>query len=302
MDHSSPHLQAVLPGIQQVLPLFGGTDFPRTERDRDMIRALYVYRVLTARQVEALLWKADEPGIFASEKEVNARCQLRLRMMTRDKFAFRVSLHLSTHGKVSYAYFLWENGERFLAGHDGLQQINWTRWRKDISAFSLWHSIQVNDVRIATELSARRNGFTLGEWTDDATIKHTHVRMVVPDGHFVLTAGGPRHFQFIEVDRATETVMYKNPNGRDWRRKIDQYQAFFRQGIYRKLYDAPNGSCRVLTVTTGEGRLANLKRTTESVGGKSRFWFTTYQRALTEDITTAPIWQKAGSEGYFSLT
>jgi Replication-relaxation len=302
MLHSTPHIQPVLPGVQQVLPQFAGMDFPRTQRDRDMIRALYVYRVLTARQFEALFWYPDKIGILAQEREVNGRCQLRLRMMTGDKCAYRVSIHLSTNGQLSYAYLLWENGERFLVEYDRLDKIDWTRWRKDISSFALWHSIQVNDVRIATELSARRNGFTLADWTDEATIKHTHVRMVVPDGHFTLTAGGTRHFQCIEVDRATETVMYKNPEGRDWRRKINQYQTFFREGIYQKRYNAPNGSCRVLTVTTGEGRLNNLKRVTEQLGGKSRYWFTTMSRALTEDITTAPIWQKAGSDGLYSLT
>src|SRR5690242_10414520 len=119
MVHSTPHTQPVLPGVQQVLPIFEGTEFPRTERDRNLVRALYVYRVLTARQFEALFFKSDEPGILASDKKVNERCQLRLRMMTRDKFAYRVPLHLATNGKITYAYLLWENGQRFLVDNDG---------------------------------------------------------------------------------------------------------------------------------------------------------------------------------------
>lgn len=276
--------------------------FPRTPRDAQMIRALYDYRVLTARQFEQLFWYPDTIGVLAKDTDVNTRCLLRLRLMTNAECSYRASLHTQTQGNLPFVYFLWKNGERYLVEHDGIEKIDWNKWRKDISEFSLWHSTQVNDVRIATELSARRNGFTLETWVDEPTIKRTHVRMVCPDGYYVLVARGPRLFRFTEIDRATETGLYKNPNGRDWADKIDKYQAFFRQGQFQKMYEAPNGSCCVFTVTTSERRLANLKKITEDKGGKNRYWFTTMDKALTEDITTAPIWQIAGRDGLFSQT
>jgi hypothetical protein len=57
----------------------------------------------------------------------------------------------------------------------------------------------------------------------------------------------------------------------------------------------------VLTVTTGERRLANLKKITEEAGGKSRFWFTTFEQLTSNTALNQPIWQIAGREGEYSL-
>src|SRR5262249_3349536 len=127
-----------------------------------------------------------------------------------------------------------------------------------IREHSLEHFLEINNVRIATELAARKNGFTIEQWIDEPTLKRTHVRMIVPDGYFVLTGTGHRHFQFIELDRATETGLYTDPGGKDWGKKVDGYLSLFREGTFQKMYQAP--SFRVLTITTGEKRLANLKR------------------------------------------
>ena len=58
---------------------------------------------------------------------------------------------------------------------------------------------------------------------------------------------------------------------------------------------------RVLTVTTGEKRAANLKAITEREGGKGKFWFTTLAQVTPETVLTMPIWQKAGSDELHSL-
>jgi len=49
----------------------------------------------------------------------------------------------------------------------------------------------------------------------------------------------------------------------------------------------------VLTVTTGEKRLDNLRRLTEEAEGKVKFWFTTFDQLTPETVLTAPIWQVA---------
>ena len=58
--------------------------------------------------------------------------------------------------------------------------------------------------------------------------------------------------------------------------------------LYEARYGTRHG--RILTVTIGERRLANLKAITEEVGGKARFWFTTIERIRAGDILTDPIW------------
>lgn len=59
---------------------------------------------------------------------------------------------------------------------------------------------------------------------------------------------------------------------------------------------------RILTVTTGQKRLENLLAITEEVGGKARFWFTTFERILHADILVDPIWNVAGADSLRSLT
>ena len=64
--------------------------------------------------------------------------------------------------------------------------------------------------------------------------------------------------------------------------------AYIRSGKYEARYGTRHGC--ILTVTIGERRLANLKRITEEVGGKARFWFTTIERIKAGDILTDPMW------------
>ena len=58
---------------------------------------------------------------------------------------------------------------------------------------------------------------------------------------------------------------------------------------------------RVLTVTTGEKRLASLKAATEQTGGRARFWFTTFECIKSCDVLVNPIWQVASKEDSYAL-
>jgi hypothetical protein len=82
-------------------------------------------------------------------------------------------------------------------------------------------------------------------------------------------------------------------------RKVRAYMAYYRSGQYHARYGTR--SLRVLTVTTSQKRLANLKASTEQAGGGPMFWFTTFDRVNTENILSAPIWQVAGDKGNHSL-
>ena len=75
---------------------------------------------------------------------------------------------------------------------------------------------------------------------------------------------------------------------------------YYRSGKYHARYHTK--SMRILTVTTGQKRLENLLAITEEVGGKARFWFTTFERILHADILVDPIWNVAGADSLRSLT
>jgi hypothetical protein len=125
------------------------------------------------------------------------------------------------------------------------------------------------------------------------------------DGYFHLKTSGYEFHFLLETDRRTVVGQYSRWGGKDWSRKIRTYIAYFTPSApgQPSLYEQRFGTSklRVLTVTTGQIRLDNLKRITEQVGGRDRFWFTTFDRLKAETALTEPIWQKAGTDGWFRL-
>ena len=83
---------------------------------------------------------------------------------------------------------------------------------------------------------------------------------------------------------------------RRWAQKALCYLSYLRSGAYLRRYGS--NCLRVITVTSGERRLANLPRTRAQTceGRESLFWFTTLERLTPEAILEAPIWQVAGEE------
>jgi len=194
-------------------------------------------------------------------------------------------------------------------------------WRPDayrVGQLHLDHLLDTNWVRIAVMRAARQIGWTMQEWRDDLTLKREHRNDVIvlktapgkkhrvePDGYAVLSLQIPDQQQmrvqrfFLEVDRRTTTI--ESPSGhRDWMLKSTLYREYFQPGgMYEKRYGTTAG--RVLVVTTGQRRLEHMKRITENLGGKSRYWFTTMEQATSQPILTALIWAVAGRDGQHTL-
>lgn len=110
---------------------------------------------------------------------------------------------------------------------------------------------------------------------------------VIPDSYFVLNLGDRRAHFLLEVDHATIT------NSR-WATRIRAYLAYIQSGKYTERYQTR--SLRILTVTTTEQRLMNLKETTEKVGGGNLFWFTTLDQVTASSVLLGPIWRLANDE------
>jgi hypothetical protein len=163
-------------------------------------------------------------------------------------------------------------------------------------------------------MTATRHGLEISRWIDDHTLRQkgttdyvmlktkegTQQRVsLVPDGYFILENQEIRHHQFLEIDMGTMTGMYAKYGRRDWARKVAAYLEYYRSGKYLERYRTK--SMRVLTVTTSDRRLANLKGVTENAGGNGRFWFTTFESIRTRDALSDPIWHVAASEGMRAL-
>jgi hypothetical protein len=82
-------------------------------------------------------------------------------------------------------------------------------------------------------------------------------------------------------------------------RKVQTYTEYVRSGAYEARHGARG--LRILTATTSPARRTSLKRISEEIGARNRFWFTTMDVVTPETVLIEPIWQVAGRNGLFPL-
>ncbi len=282
--------------------------FRVTKRDAELVQLIANFRCLTSWQINRLLF----PPVRHDDTKINPRCQHRLKMLYQHGYLDRREQpQVRSQGSLPLVYFLARRGAELLEELSG-QEVDWDPDDNDVTAPWFAHLLQTNEVRLSITLAARNPGVTLASWIDDKALKSPHMKdyvevtgrdggvrrqTVVPDGLFVLeTPGiGPSDWNVyhhaLEVDRGTTTGRYGKDGNRDWRHKIEGYIAYYSSGKYQARYGTR--ALRILTVTTGERRMAHLKDVTERSGGRTRFLFTTFDRLSTETVLSAPIWTAA---------
>lgn len=288
--------------------------FRLTARDQDILRAVYEYRALTTKQISDLLFV---PPDTKENRAPSSRCTYRLKLLYHHGFLVRREQPQTlSEGRKPFLYQLDKRGAEFLGEREdgGIQALDWVQ-DETLSPLFLEHLIASNDVRVAITRAAARHGFTIENWLDERTLKQVQNKdtvvltnakgkrqtaSVVPDGYFHLTTGEHHYHQFLEIDRSSVTGSSKNWTRRTWARKVQAFIEYYRSGKYHARYHTK--SMRILTVTTGQKRLENLLAITQEVGGKARFWFTTFERILHADVLVDPIWNVSGGENLRSLT
>jgi Replication-relaxation len=270
---------------------------------------VYFCRALTAPQIAALFFPSSNNGGGG----VNARCKHRLRMLWDLRYLFRgEQAQKKSEGRKPLVYFLDVLGAELLSQQVGVD-IDWDPEDNDVSDPFLDHLLQTNNVRVSVTNCAYSHGWKLHTWIDDKVLKSGQKDVVmlhgprggakraavVPDGYFRLETSDDTYNFFLEVDLRTVTAEATKWGARDWARKVRAYLEYYRSGKYRERYRTAD--MRVLTVTTGEKRLAHLKRVTERVGGKARFWFTTFDRIRGQDLLTVSLWDVASRDGLHGL-
>jgi hypothetical protein len=288
-----------------------------TERDAEIVMAVYRYRALTSPLVQKLFFETNgSTGEHNSAGKLNTRCQLRLQRLfeygylARDEQPQKLS-----DGRRPYMYRLTARGAALVQELLDDEELDWRPGEQPVSPFFLEHLLATNTVRVAITVAARHHGFTVEEWLDDRTLKRrqmtdtvtlrgpngaTQRAAVVPDGFFVLKTPSALYHHFLEVDLRTVTGLSSQWQRRDWARKVAAYLEYYRSGRYTERYKTQG--LRVLTVTTGEKRLDNLRSVTEKTGGRGRFWFSTFERIERNDVLVDPIWTVASKEGLYALT
>jgi hypothetical protein len=251
-----------------------------TNRDKQIILAVYRYRFINAQQIEALLFPPDqEKG--RSRKQA---CQRRLQRLFHHGFVTRIPLPIVLGaGRAPYVYALDEHGADIVAVELGIDRPNvaWTPSDNQVKPLFLDHVQAINTVRVVVERLRVCRGVTVVRWLNEGALQAKEMKdklpyrmhgarmtRIIPDAYFALAVSpdAPAAHFFLELDQGTMS------NSR-WRDKILAYLHFRQSGRSEKYFATRN--FRMLTVTTSIRRLENLKRTTEKAQGGQHFWFTT---------------------------
>lgn len=187
------------------------------------------------------------------------------------------------------------------------QEIDWQPSYNDVAWPYLRHQLAINDVYVAIALDVDRIGWRLERWVDDRILRQVHTERVlepvsglevavVPDAFFILSGheGSPILQFFLELDRATMTVTASTRRTRSWQDKIRAYQVYFDSPLVTQRYGTDR--IRVLTVTSGPDRKEHLRRATEEVGGRRRYWFTHASALKSPEMLTQSIWSVASHD------
>ena len=257
-----------------------------TERDLDILQAVYEYELLTTQQLQTLFF----PSWHTAYR--------RLARLYRHRLLDRKFLGMHADSVNTPAlYVLDKRGVQVLRAQRGREMV-WRQRLKPLSITFLEHTIAINHVRVAVAKACQDTaGFALVRWQGENELKGDYDRVtiesdtgrkvnvsLIPDSYFVLqTPKGVAHF-FLELDRGTMTV-------KRFKSKILAYQAYYASGAYQRRYDTR--SLRILTVTSSTKRAEHLKQMTELVGGKQRYWFSTLDQLAPETVLERPIWQVA---------
>lgn len=260
-------------------------------RDREMMVAIYSYRHLTREQIEKLLG-------FNCTRRANSR----LRKLFDNRYLSR-SFLATTRGSGKALYFLGPQGTAVVARELGLDLGSVKSKVKGISQvkeFFLSHSLELNEVRINLSRAIQNHPeMKLERWINDNDCEQTYSVMVKgekitrrfrPDGYCRFWYRGKLISSFLELDRSTMTLDR-------FKKKVQTYHEFARLGFYRQRFGVKY--FRVLVIAPSPERLANLKSAVEQLTNKV-FWFTTINK-VTATEALGPIWQRAGSRGYFPL-
>lgn len=306
---TSSEKKSRLPRLKRT-PQNSAPRFRLTARDKAIVDAVYTHRALTAPQIAALFFASPSAA-------TSSRCRHRLKLLYHHGFLHRIEQpQILSAGREPLVYFLDKRGAQMLAVQQEceVEDLDWRERENKVGYRFIEHLLLSNDVRIAITKATQRQEWTIEQWIDEQSLRRTHIKeyvtiigaqgseqrvALIPDGYFVLATPEHRYHHFLEIDLRTETGEASVAGRKDWARKMKAYISYYTHGHYQERYKTTGG--RVLTITTGEKRMAHLKQITEKVGGRSRFWFTTFERLNAQTVLSDPIWQVAAREDYFSL-
>ncbi len=170
------------------------------------------------------------------------------------------------------------------------RRVRWSPSILELDGTNQAHSEAIVDVYVAFK-RAIEDPLLFWGWKDDRELSRlageggTTLRTGIPDAVFVLSRPQDDEYDhlpcFVEVDRGTETVWAGDGRKRDWKGKIERYEAyvagpFLRDPLFRGMERPPV----VLSLTSSLRRLGHLLEATAAVTTSDRYAFTTLTTLL----------------------
>ena len=287
-----------------------------TERDKQAFIAIYEHEgLLTSCQLEALLFT---PQLTDSPRSAKRSAETRLQYSFHKSYLDRISVPKIEKGRSTIGNLLDCDGIDYVVRTLGVDRTL-VAWRPKITKnkpSSHYHSLLVNDVRIAFERIGKNTELHLSWWIGERKLKSKDMRDKIPylvsrerkiykkapDGAFALEYP-PHQYPhnrvqpvgfFLEVDRGTES-------NNVWAEKIRAYEQFRKRSLSLRHFGFKN--FRVLVTVSSQKRLLNLMETTHKAGGGTYYWFTTQDNCDIFRPTKMldDIWKVIGWEGQYSL-
>jgi Replication-relaxation len=200
------------------------SDPPRmvlTPRDREILRQVYLFRLLTREQIERLLFPPENgQDHFTKTSKVRKRLKLLYHHGYLERMPVPVGQGLWAWRPV---YRLGRKGASLIAAELGSTVRQLDYWGKsddadhrhsEVSLLFVHHALAINDVRIAITLAAMSKGYQLEKWIDESQLKREEMKdyvsviagnghgarvPVIPDAYFALHLGDRRAHFFLSL-------------------------------------------------------------------------------------------------------
>lgn len=275
---------------------FGKPSFQMQGRDREILRLVSQYRVISSADIQLL---SD-----GSDQAILRRLQRLFHHGYLDRP--RSQRHI---GNVPMVYALGQRGAELIAHETGHKPIaDWGEKNRQLRTHYLEHGLMISRFQTALRYASEANGKTrLERWLPDGALRdavwvETADRReripIAPDAFFImrlLNTGEAVH-GFFEADRGTMDV----PR---FVTKLRGYFHFWRSGQQESRVGAKN--CLVVTVTTSAERARNLTQACHAVNGRGlrMFLFASEAEYLPANRCRVfdSIWQTPADQDQHSL-
>lgn len=240
-----------------------------TERDKDIIKAVYQHRFLSSEQIGALLGGSRQ-GILR-----------RLNLLYHGSYLDRPKIQLTRIGNQPMVYALGNKGAEFLTVEYDIPKgkVDWTTKNREAHGAFLEHTLMVAHFMALIEIACK-NGKAVTHIPPQEVIDRRPIKpkaaekdlswkleakaegralsfSMVPDNAFgLLFPDGKAAYFFLEADRSTMPIKRSNLLRSSYYKKMVGYWESWKQKLYGPNFGFNNP--RILTITISQERIDSM--------------------------------------------